>query len=249
MVRFLFLAALIFLTPHAVLAAGACSVLKPRATAININLEIPEPAYNLSRSRWALDSSQKQMKQRWLEQNKLEPLWGRMEVTGYADGGTATAFDFKIQSYPYDSYGINSCVFFDEININIIYRTIIFIPAEFKSNACAFAVVNTHELKHHKMNETVIRSYVQRLREDIGFMVDEMEGAYIASRNFEHHVEKMKEAITDAVTIYLSDYLLQSMEANNAQIDSPQEYALTSLMLDRCKVAPLKVPDQQGGGK
>lgn len=74
--------------PAASLAAG-CADYKPAPTVINIELELPDPVYDLSRTIKEINKGQNS--DDWLEKNGMQKIWksSDMMMLGYAEGGMA----------------------------------------------------------------------------------------------------------------------------------------------------------------
>ena len=99
---------LCLLQPASALAAG-CADYKPAPTVINIELELPDPVYDLSRTIKEINKGQNS--DDWLEKNGMQKIWksSDMMMLGYAEGGMAMMTSSRYKATNYDKYGVYYC--------------------------------------------------------------------------------------------------------------------------------------------
>lgn len=126
-----------------------CSTIKPFNTKINITFETVDPVYELDIAASELeDDAANERQTKWLEENGLESLYTADDLVtqGLASGGWAMASNFRMRSKNVDWMGAYHCAFFEEVNLAVFYRTIIYIPEEFPPiavNSKLFTNMNT----------------------------------------------------------------------------------------------------------
>lgn len=216
-----------------------CLALKPFETRINITYETVDPVYDLSLGIDEMDNEHADERQdRWLRKNGLETLWTADDLVtqGLASGAWGMFMDFKLRSRNVDRLGAYHCAFFQEINLAVFYRTIIFIAKEFPQESCKFSVIHKHELDHHTTNQDVVGSYVIKLEEDVRKMIPYMEQRPAGSHRIEERFEDMKQGLSDAVRVYLKEAMTKEIEERNAIIDSPENYDEVDRLMHLCDV-------------
>ena len=228
---------LFFLFTSNAFAAG-CAPLKDFKTKISMELETPPPAYDFTKTIRQMNKGMETAHREWLKKNGMNPIWASaLETNGIAAGGWGLALRSQIDGKPLQNFGFNGCLFFRQLSLSMMYRTIINIPKEYPKGSCAHNVIWVHELKHHKTNVAIVQKAVERLRNDLPIIVAEMErsAAGVDHRYVADEAADLKRKIDDAINIYLTQQIAKEMERQNSKIDSPEEYKLNSKLIDECK--------------
>jgi hypothetical protein len=213
-----------------------CSEIKPFRTKINITYETVPPVYDLSLTTEQLNRDSKEVTEQWLRRNSMEVLWTSddLQTAGLASGAWALAGNHRLRSKKVDWMGAYHCAFFEEVNIAVFYRTIIYIPKDYPQGTCKFNAVHRHELRHHDTNQAMVDKYVMKLDEDIRKMIPYMEGEYVGSDKIQERFDDMKEGMSDAIKVYLYEAMVEETKHLNAEIDTPQEYENTGKLFHYC---------------
>lgn len=217
--------------------AGVCADIKPYQTRINIDVIFPDPHYDFSKSRKYLTKNSRKVTEKWLEKNKMNVMWQAddLKTAGLASGARSSSYSARMYSKNVDRYYAAFCTFFEEINLTVFYRTLIFIPSDYPQGSCAFDEVHTHELRHHAANKAAIEKYIAKLRADIHELVAMMESGYVGRNEIQGRFEEMKIGMRDAVEVYIGQYIAAETERLNAQVDTVEEYKRASVVLRACK--------------
>jgi hypothetical protein len=234
--RFLATLGLLCFLPIAADAAG-CADYKPAPTVINIELELPEPVYDLSRTIKEINKGKSA--DDWLEKNGMQKIWksSDMVMLGYAEGGMAMMTSSRYKATNYDKYGVYYCPYVTHLDLAMIFRTRIVIPKEFPNGGCRFNAVNTHEYKHYKANRDVAEQFVRRLYKDLPVIIREIENRqpYVEGKDMNKTVELMKHGLRDAVESYIMMSMMEEGDRRNSMIDTPEEYAAAGPIMKACK--------------
>jgi hypothetical protein len=216
---------------------GTCEELKPQPTAIEISATVAEPFYDLSLSGDDVNKNGQSTSQRWLEEHNMQGIWtvNDLRTEGYASGAWGVAYGMGLKAVPYDMYGAIFCPYFTQVEINLMFRTLIVIPKEFKEKPCTFNVINEHELKHYNANKKAVEYYVGRLKKDMPSIIAQVESEYVSRSQVQDRFKDMKQAISDAVQAYFNEAMSQKSNELNIVIDSPQEYEIRGIMKRDCK--------------
>jgi hypothetical protein len=153
---------------------------------------------------------------------------------GYAQGGMASMFRSRLLAKPYDSFGTYYCPYFQGLEINVIYRTLIRMPSDMASQ-CEHDIVMAHEMRHHKANLDSFALYMKQLEKDLPHMVAYYERTPIKRSLVDAQFESMKVAIEDAVKLYIREYAVKEAAKINDQIDSPESYAEDAKKIEACR--------------
>ena len=215
-----------------------CNDIKPYDTRIDIHYEAAPPVYDFSKTAKELTQDTTKITEEWIKQNGMEVLWtaNDMKTAGLASGGWGIVTRYKMRGKPVDQLGAYACAYFDEIYMELFYRTIIYIPKDYPQNSCKFKVVNKHELSHHETNMAMVDKYVGKLADDVRKMIPYMEGEYVGSHNLKGRYEDMKTGLTDAIKVYLYEAMSEETKERNALIDTPDEYKNTSKLFKFCDI-------------
>ncbi len=218
--------------------AGACEDKKPFGTKININLTIAPPVYDLKKTQSYLTQNGQTTINKWLKTNNLQGLWASsdMEIAGLASGGWGVSYDMRMKTQNLDRYGAYHCPYFQVINIQLFYRTMIFIPRDYPEGTCAFDVIDEHEIRHHQVNTDAVEKYVARMEHDLNYMVRQMESYGPSPRqHIQNRFAQMQEGMRDAVQLYFQEAMYKEMRIGNSHVDTPEEYARSSVLLRACQ--------------
>jgi hypothetical protein len=218
--------------------ASACTSLKKHKTRINVKYTIAPPHYNLSQSISQLNQNSEQHHNDWLKKHGLQKLWSAndLQTAGLAEGGWGFSWKFGLDGEKVDQFGSYWCLYFTDIELEVFYRTIIYIPTEYPKGTCSFKVVHEHELAHHNINKDAVEKYLKKLEADLSVIIEHLEGmGHVGYYEVESRAETMKAGIQDAVEIYIQDSMIKEMNRNNSNLDSPQEYARTSQLMNQCR--------------
>lgn len=225
-----------FITSGAAYAAG-CGDYKKTPTNINIELELPEPVYDLGKSIGEINKGA--TADEWLKKNGMQEIWRSSEMVrlGYASGGMAqlTMFRFKVQKY--DRYGVYWCPYVDYLDLAMMFRTVIVIPKNFAKGGCRFNAVAAHEYKHYKANRDVAEEFVRRLHKDLPVIIREMENRqpYVEGKDVNKTLADMQASFKDAIESYIMRSMVEEGRRRNGMIDSPAEYAAAGQIIQACK--------------
>lgn len=214
-----------------------CEKIKLRPSVVNINLEAPDPHYDLDKSLAYLNSDGGKSAEEWLNKNKMQNVWSskHMVTKGRAAGGWAAYYNYKMGAEALDSYWAYGCLFIEEINIEMMFRTIIMIPVEYPQGSCEFNFINEHELKHFDANKYVALKTTERLRQDMPEIIRVLEQAHVGSDKLNLRAEEIKAGIQEMVDIYFKQVMAEEMELLNDKIDTPEEYARTGEVMSYCR--------------
>ncbi len=217
----------------------ACAKVKNFVTPSKINLETPPPLIEQKQNRTQLNANQGAAHQAWIKQNNMQAVWSAQEIEtlGQAAGGWGMMSMIRFTAKPYDAYGSAYCPYFGPVELNMIYRTIISIPNEFKPGSCEYSHILKHELRHHETNVTVAREVVARLEKDLPTIITEVEksGSYVTRNQVDPRFKYMQASLEGAAQIYLSESMQKEMNRRNQLIDSPAEYQRTDGEIRKCK--------------
>lgn len=232
------LMALPFLYSPALPAKGTiCHGMKERPTKINVIYTIAEPVFDYSKTKAQLTAERRNDRQEWLNQHGLQTIWTAddLETAGLASGAWGMIWKFSMGGENVDRYGSYYCLHFREVELEIFYRTIIYIPKDYPQGSCRFDIVHEHEMAHHITNGLAVEKYLIQLEKDMPSIVHQMESyGYVGRKSIEKRVEKLKQGIQDAVDIYVYEEMKKEMNENNAIIDSPESYAASSAEMQAC---------------
>jgi hypothetical protein len=192
-------------------------------------MTMPDPDFNFTKSRSFLTSNNRERilkewantkeKQTWIEQGY---------VGGLARGGSGYHTRVKMHGRRYGRYGGNYCPFFQYIEIEVYYGTVIFIANEFKKGTCRFESVMEHEMRHHKTNHDIAEKYAKMLERDLPKMVAEVEGlGYVHYTKADARFDFMRQSLIDAIQVY-SEAMGEEMNRENAKIDTLENYQAES---------------------
>jgi hypothetical protein len=225
------------------LAAGSaaraqtdCMQLKPSPTQISVNLTMAPAEYDTSLPRKKMKKVGAQLAQQWLQTNGLAQLWGidEIDTAGLATGAWAVSYDIEIGTQPFDDYGAYHCVYYNRIGIELLYRSISYIPQESLKNPCQYDLLQKHEAQHQDANQGIAQAYADRLQQDIPTIIGHMETEYIAKADAPARPEVLKQTIKDAVNLYFNESMIKEMQAMNAAIDAPEAMAAFPSALAAC---------------
>ena len=218
-------------------AASGCSPKDRRyPIKLSLNYEIADPYILQDQTFEQINAETEETRQKWLEDNGLQEVWStkRLDTLGYASAGMAANYitSAYARSYAYRSY---YCAYYKHIEVNIIYRTLIRIPKEFRKGGCVYNAVLDHELRHDKANADSFRKYMVQLEKDLPKMAMFYERTPIRPRDVNRRFEAMRGSIKEAIDLYIDDFVLPAADKINREIDSPESYAKDGKKIDACR--------------
>ena len=226
--------------PSAAQAAG-CGDIKPFATKIVVQAELPEPVYELKISSLEINHTREsaKMKESWLKKNGMQKVWNssEMETLGYAEGAAGLVSGYKLDVKKYDKYGVYYCVYVEEVELSMMFRTKIVIPSDFKRGGCRFNTVHEHEYRHYMANRDTVDQFIKRLQHDLPVMISTMENAqpYVEGKDVQQTIDNFKASIADAVEVYIMQGMADELARKNGLIDTPEEYASSGPKMAACQ--------------
>jgi len=223
--------------PPVALAKNSCQEKKAQfSTSLVLNPEIAPPYILHDKSLQEINAETEATKKEWLQKNGMQEVWSsnELQTLGYAMGGLAAVTKIKMLSTPYDRYGTYYCPLFKDIEIDIIYRTLIRIPKEIPKGSCVYNHILQHEMRHHRANGDSFARYMTQLRKDLPRMASYFENTLVKRAAVQQKFQSMKSAIDDAVQLYIRDYVLVEAKKINEGIDSPQSYAAEAKKMEAC---------------
>lgn len=216
----------------------ACAKIKNFTTPVAINLETPPPFIDQRLTRAQLNQGQDAVHEDWLKRNAMQTVWSvqEMQTLGQAAGGWGMMSVIRSLAKPFDQFGSSYCPYFGTVELNMMYRTIISIPKEFKPGSCAYNVILEHEMRHHATNVKTVNEIIARLRQDLHTVITEVEtsGSYVSRPQVDPRFKYMQSSLESAVTIYLNDTMQKTMNSRNQLIDSPAEYERADAAIKKC---------------
>lgn len=225
-------------TPGNGTTGSACHALRPYPKPyVNIELLVPEPKYELDKTLAQINHDSEASHAAWLNANNLDGLWSYTDLQTQGDtaSGWEVSFNFQVYSKPLDSFGAYYCPFIVDVDMAILLQTNIRIAKEYPKGTCRYQAIDDHEYKHFQVNRYVVEQAVERLRADMPKMVTmlEMEG-HVGRNDIDARVNVMKQALSDAVKIYIRDEIRRQMNELNAKVDTPAEYDRVSALKKAC---------------
>lgn len=208
-------------------AFAACQQKKQYTSKIVINMETPDPVYDLSNDIKFLNNDGGASAKEWIEKNKMQGIWSsqHMEKAGQAAGGWAVYYNYKLDVQPFDPYWAYACLYIKDMTISMMYRTIIMIPKDYKKGGCAYNLIQDHELKHFNVGKSVAQKTAERLRQDMPKILERLEAEHVGSDKAQQRADQMKVSMTELVDVYFKHVMREEMGRLNNQVDSPEEYA------------------------
>lgn len=232
---------LMTLLASGVAQASVCAQKKPWNSDILIEMETPDPHFDLTKNINYLNSDGGRSAEEWLKKNNMQGVWSskHMKTHGLASGGWGAYYEYVLDPEPVDQYWAYACLYVKELKIRMMYRTIIYIPTEYPKNSCAFNIILEHELRHYEVNKTVAQKTTERLRQDMPQILMELENEHVGSQDLQNHGEIIKARIKDVVDVYFMQVMGEEMEKRNSVVDSPEEYGSFGTRLrEECGVRP-----------
>lgn len=215
-----------------------CSDRRPAPVGINIELELPDPHYDFQKSIKEINVDRSGLDE-WIVRNGMQQVWKSKEMTklGYAAGGMAMLSSMGVIARHYDRYGVYYCTYVSNIDIAMMFRTLVVIPKNFKRGGCRFNLIHEHELLHYQTNRDVVRKFVERLYRDLPVIIADIENRqpYVQKSEVQNAFKRLQESIKFAVESYILDSMRAELDRKHALIDTPEEYASSSAKLRACK--------------
>lgn len=223
--RMLMLFFALLVMTHRAQAEDYCTPLKNFQTQYKINLEMAPPQFDFTKSHAQLTSSSKEkILKKWATTQERKVWIENGYVAGVARGGSGLTSQMELMGAPIGNSGQYYCPFFQTININIFYETVIFVANDFKPGSCDFKITMEHEFKHHRTNERIIEKYMEKLQNDLPQMTGMVESfGFVDKNKVSQRFAFMKQSLNDAIEVY-DDAMSKEMEHDNGLIDSLDEY-------------------------
>ncbi|MEZ5813598.1 MAG: hypothetical protein R3E13_02560 [Alphaproteobacteria bacterium] len=206
-----------------------------RPIEVSLNFEIAEPYILQDRSFKQINSETEESRKKWIEDNGLQEVWSTQDfhTLGYAAGGMAA--NYITSAYAMSrAYRTYYCAYYRQVEVNIIYRTLIRIPKEIRKGSCKYNVILEHELRHDKANRESFREYMVQLKKDLPRMAAFYERRPVNPGEIEGRFKVMRSSIQEAVNLYIKDFVLPSAEKINQEIDSPESYEADGKKIEAC---------------
>ncbi len=214
-----------------------CLQKKPYKRDVVINLEVPEPHYDLTKTKAYLNNDGGRAKEEWLKKNNMQSVWSSKHMTtmGLAEGAWAANYRWMIDPEPLDQYWAYACLYVRHLEINMIFRTMIIIPKDYPRNSCDFEVIHEHELKHYKVNRMVALKTAKRLEDDMPKILATLESPHTGSDSINARAADIKKSLQELVDVYFKQVMREEMAALNGKIDSPEEYSSHDKQVRACE--------------
>lgn len=219
----------------------SCADHKNFDTVIDLRLVMPdEPYYDLSKTIQDINRDTQQIKRDWLKQNGMHEIWriNDMVTQGVAIGGMGLINKSSLSMIPVaiDGPKIYNCLYFEKIDFEVFYRTMILIPRSFEKGSCHFIHINEHELLHHETNKETFTAFFEKFKKDIPHIIATIEDhPYMTLVDARDQIDQMVLALEAAFYIYFNNALGKELERRNNKIDSPEEYLRVPQIIEQCK--------------
>ncbi len=215
---------------------SACAQKKPYASKITINMETPDPYYDLTKNLAFLNNDGGRSHEEWLKKNKMEGVWSskHMQTAGRASGGWAAYYSYSLDAEPLDDYWAYGCLYVKELTIDMMFRTLILIPSEYPKGSCEFNLIHPHEMRHYEVNKQVALKMTERLRKDMPQIITMLEAEHVGSDKLKARAEEVKQGIKEMVDVYFKQVMSEEMERLNNLVDTPEEYAGFGKNMRKC---------------
>ncbi len=214
-----------------------CLQKKPYKSDVLINLEVPEPHYDLTKTKAYLNNDGGRAKEEWLKKNNMQSVWSSKHMTtmGLAEGAWAANYRWTIDPEPLDQYWAYACLYVRHLEINMMFRTMIIIPKDYPQNSCDFEVIHEHELKHYKVNRMVALKTAKKLEDDMPKILATLESPHAGSDLINARATDIKKSLQELVDVYFKQVMREEMAALNGKIDSPEEYSSHDKQVRACE--------------
>lgn len=223
--------------PAQAAAPSPCLQKKPFKSDVVINLEVPEPYYDLTKNKTYINNDGGRAKEEWLKKNNMQGVWSSKHMTtmGLAQGGWAANYRWVIDPEPLDQYWAYACLYVRQLEINMIFRTMIIIPKDYPQQGCDFEVIREHELKHYNVNRMVALKTAKKLEEDMPKILATLESPHTGSHAINARAADIKKSLEELVDVYFQQVMREEMEVLNGRIDSPEEYSSHDKYVRACE--------------
>ncbi len=224
-----------------------CLQKKPYQSDVVINLEVPVPYYDLTRNKAYLNNDGGRSKREWLAKNNMVGVWSSNHMTtlGVASGGWAVNYRWRLDPEPLDQYWAYACLYVKQLEINMIFRTMITIPKEYPQGSCEFEVIHDHELKHYNINRQVALKTAKKLEDDMPMILRTLESPHAGSDMLDARASEVKKSIEELVDVYFKQVMADEMKRLNGQVDSPEEYGSHDQQVAACEARRKNAPQSQ----
>lgn len=214
-----------------VLAASNAQICNmPKPTAINVMPKTSEVVIDTSQSLQALQQT---------EVDTINPygFHGKSYTKGYATSPAQLKYNVKLgQKYlpQYDAF----CLWYDEINIEILLEPQITIAAEVAKDKCQYKAVLEHEMKHVKTTRIVVNKYTQSMGQKVydglkqrGFLVGP-----VPQLQGQQTFDRMQKTVNQIVDFEWRKMQIEHEEEQQA-VDSLEEYERVSSLCPKSSLS------------
>lgn len=212
-------------------ADSRCAVQREAMPEFLINLSVPEPDMNLTKSQRFLTNEKDLIRRDWARTPNEKVWMEKGYMPALLRGGMGWTVGANID--PVSDADGKKCPVFENIYIEIYYASVIFIAEEVREDSCDFHVVLNHQLQHHDINKDLLKTLPDRLRDDLPAVVEAIESyPPIYEDGVNQRIDLMKRNIGDLIDAHL-ERLIEEMDVENAKIDTIQEYVRSR---DMCEI-------------
>lgn len=221
-------------------AAETCQSLKRIKSTQSVSINIPAPHYDLEKSKEDLNEGMKEHHEEWLKRNGLELVISadNMETLGLNSSGWSISNSFRGTMRPHDKNETprRSCLYFQNLNVAVLFRTIISIPKEFPQGGCSYNIIHEHEMKHYTTNEAIIRAAAQKLKKELPAIMEKAESVSgpVVMQDEQAAFNEMAEALAAGIHDFMKKETSEELKRQNALIDTPEEYKRDGELVRAC---------------
>ncbi|HEY0900646.1 MAG TPA: hypothetical protein VGD95_00855, partial [Micavibrio sp.] len=141
----------------------------------------------------------------------------------------------QLDPEPLDQYWAYACLYVKQLEINMIFRTMITIPKDYPQGGCEFEVIRDHELRHYAVNRKVALKTAKKLEEDMPVILQTLESPHAGSDQLNTRAEDVKKSIQELVDVYFKQVMAAEMKRLNSQIDTVEEYSSHDQQVAACE--------------
>lgn len=191
----------------------SCPVHEPAL--ININLIYDNLVINNSYSKTQLE---------YMNRNSISPTHnGDFPLISGLTSSNITISNEAFFSFLTNSLLKKSCLWVDELNINIKYAPVMYISNSYQPNSCRYGETKNHELKHVKVDVETLEAYKNYLKQSAELAVKNNENIITSSDNIDATQKIVSQRIADAVQ-YAVDIMRENLKTRQRQVDTRAEY-------------------------
>ena len=225
---------------------NTCTAIKPYETKVNINMLQMDPVYDWTKSEGEILRNMEKYLPRWLRENAIRLLWqaNDLEVGGTAFGGWGIAPEYKFDNLAVDRYGVYYCPIVKEINVDILYRSLVFVPTDVKQDECLFQVIVDHIGGHETIARSVLDAYTAKMKTDLVTLSREMEASagYMKRKEIADALATMKDGLNQTIMVFFSEAIQKEILRRGLAFDSKENIDAVRLVRDKCALGADYVP-------